>query len=95
MYVPRRKALAPRNRRRRQVAAVKMLQDIGHERLDACGTDAARLHNGHAVTRRADYRRDEIVHVRDDKPLQFWRVQRRSVCNRVRVTDEQVEASQP
>lgn len=71
---------------------VKMLQDIGHERLDACGTDAARLHNGRAVTGRTDYGCDEIVHVRDDKPLQFWGVQRRSVCNNVRVTDEQVES---
>jgi hypothetical protein len=64
-----------------------MLEDIGHKRFDACGTHAARLHDGHTVARRADYGRDEIVYVRDDKPLQFWRVQRRSVCNGARVTD--------
>lgn len=57
---------------RRQVAV--MLQDIANERVDACGTHAARLHDAYTLALCANYGRDEIVYVRDDKPLQIWRV---------------------
>src|SRR5208283_2886731 len=74
-----------------QVTVAEIRADVGHDHLQSRGGDAASLRNRPAVARGADGCGNEIMHVADREPLQFWSGEWQSLGDRACIGDEQVQ----
>jgi hypothetical protein len=73
-----------------QIAVTEMRADVGHDRLQPRGGDAASRGNRSCIARGADSCGDEIMHVADREPLQLRSGERQRLGNGARIGDEQV-----